>query len=276
MTSEYVVNVNESDFDYEVLLYSQNVPVLVDFWAEWCKPCKILDPLLEKLAAEGYGSFRLAMVDVDFNRNLAIRYGIRSVPTVKAFLKGQVAGEFTGIQAEIKIREFIRTLAPSPADLLLEKADSLIQNKSWADAEKTYREALELDPGLPGGLLGLTRCLLARGNGSESLQIIKSFPASHEFSLAESLRPLAEIFAINDQMAYTGDDPLEAAMWNSIRLAKRGNFPSALDGLLDILRKNKNFKNGMVRQLIIALLLVIGEENPETRRYRSEMAAILF
>ena len=276
MTSEFVVNVNESDFEYEVLLYSQNVPVIVDFWAEWCNPCQIMDPILEKLAEEGHGNIRLARVDVDFNRNLSIRYGIRTIPTIKAFFKGQVLGELSGMQSEIKLREFIHSLAPSPADFLLEKAESLIAKKSWGEAEVTYREALELDPGLPGGLIGLTRCLLARGNGSESLTILKNFPASHEFSIAETLRPLAEIYASNEQMTFTGDDPMEAAMWNAIRLAKRGNLPSALDGLLDIIRKNKHFKNGMVRQIILAILQVMGDENPETRKYRSELAAILF
>lgn len=276
MTSEFVVNVSESDFEYEVLLYSQNVPVLTEFWAEWSAPAKLMNPMLERLAEDGHGAFRLARVDVDFNRNLAIRYGIRNLPVIKAFVKGQVVGELSGAQPEINIRQFIRSLAPSPADLLLEKASSLIQDRSWPEAEKTFREALELDPGMPGGLLGLTRCLLARGNSQESLTIIKNFPASQEYTTAESLKPLAEIFASADALQYDGDDPLEAALWNCVRLARRGNLPSALDGLLEIMRKNKNFKHGTARQLIVAILEVMGDENPETRRYRNELAAILF
>lgn len=276
MSSENVLNVDEDDFEYEVLLYSQNVPVLVEFWAEWSAPSKIQSPMLEKLAEEGQGSFRVARVDVDFNRNLAIRYGIRSVPVIKAIVNEQVVGELSGAQTDGRLRQFIRTLAPSPADLLLEKASSLIQENSWSAAEETYREALEIDPGLPGGLLGLARCLLARGDSRDSLPILRRFPASPEFTTAESMRTLAEIFAQSEQTRYDGDDPLEAAMWNSVRLARRGNFPSALDGLLDILRKNKRYKNDRVRQLIVAMLEVMGEENPETRRYRSELAAILF
>ena len=231
MSSENIIHVNEGNFDYEVLAYSQNVPVLVDFWAEWCKPCKVLSPILEKLAEEGHGNIRLAKLDVDYNKSISIRYGVRSIPTVKAFLKGQVLGEFTGAIPEIKIREFIHTLAPSPADLILEKASSLLQANNWTDAEKAFEEALELDPGLPAATLGLIRCLLARGNSADSLHLIKRFPDSREFSQAEAMRPLAEIFNSNENMSYAGDDPLEAAMWNCLRLAKRGNLPSALDGL---------------------------------------------
>ncbi len=276
MTSEYVINVSETTFESEVLVFSQNIPVLVDFWAEWSTPSKILGPVLEKLADEGHGSFRLARLDVDFNKNIPVRYGIRSIPTVKAFMKGQVVAEFMGLQPEAKVREFIRTISPSPADLLIEKGGSNIREKNWKEAESTYREALALDPGMPAGLLGLARCLLARGEGVESLAILKKFPTSHEYSSAEVLLPLAEVFStINDSKINT-DNPFEAAMWNNIRLAQRGNFPAALDGFLDIIRKNKGFKRGMVHQLILAILMVVGDDDPEIRAYRAELASILF
>lgn len=277
MTSEFIINVNENTFEPEVLAYSQNVPVLVDFWAEWSAPCKILDPLLEQVTKEGQGSFRLARVDVDANKNLTIRYGIRSVPVVKAFLKGQVVAEFSGLQPEIKVREFIRTISPNPADLLVEKGSSYIREKDWQKAESAYREALSMDPGLPVGLLGLSRCLLARGEGIESLAILKRFPASHEYKNAENLLPLAQIFAGQlEAMTIPTDDPLEAAFWNSMRLARRGNFQAALDGLLDIMRKNKGYKDGMARQIILSIFQVMGDEDPDTREYRSELASILF
>ncbi len=276
MTSEYVINVSETNFESEVLAYSQNIPVLVDFWAEWSTPSKILGPLLEKLADEGHGSFRLARLDVDFNKSTPIRYGIRSIPTVKAFMKGQVVAEFMGLQPEVKVREFIRTISPSPADLLIEKGLSHIRGKNWKEAESTFREALALDPGMPAGLLGLTRCLLSRGEGTDSLAILKKFPTSHEYPSAEVLLPLAEVFSSLDESNINSDNPLEAAMWNNVRLAHRGNFPAALDGFLDILRTNKGFKKGMVHQLILAILMVIGDDDPEMRAYRTELASILF
>ena len=126
MPSDFMINVNEENFEEEVLAFSQNIPVLADFWAEWCIPCKTLDPMLERMANDANGAFRLAKIDVDFNKNLSIRYGIRTVPTVKAFIKGQVFAELTGIQPESRLKEFMRNIIPSPADLLLEKGTSLI------------------------------------------------------------------------------------------------------------------------------------------------------
>src|SRR5665648_1254144 len=103
MAADIIIDVTEADFEYEVIAYSQNIPVLVDFWATWCRPCKTLSPLLEKLAHEAVGSFRLAKVDVDANPNLALQYGIRTVPTVKAFSTAQVGGEFVGVPKEDRI-----------------------------------------------------------------------------------------------------------------------------------------------------------------------------
>src|SRR5512136_491822 len=107
MATENIINVSEADFEYEVLKFSQNVPVVVDFWADWCRPCKALSPMLEKIAHEAGGAFRLAKVDVDANPNLAILYNVRSIPMVKAFSNGQVVAEFIGLQPEDRVREFI-------------------------------------------------------------------------------------------------------------------------------------------------------------------------
>ncbi len=276
MASENVVNVSESNFENEVLAYSQNVPVLVDFWAEWSTPCKIMGPLLERLADEGHGSFRLARLDVDSNKSISIRYGIHTIPAVKAFIKGQVVAEFTGLQPEVKVREFLHTLSPSPADLLVEKGLSFIREKQWKSAESSFREAIVLDSGTPAGLLGLSRCLLARGEGVECLAILKRFPASHEYPSAEVLLPLASAFAGPESPDVSPENPLDAAMWNSIRLARRGNFPAAVDGLMDIIRRKRGYKNGLARQLILAILMVMGDDDPETRAYRAELASILF
>src|SRR5512139_3568309 len=128
MTTDNIKVVNESDFEYEVIAFSNQVPVIVDFWAEWCRPCKTLTPILEKYAVESQGSFRLAKVNVDENPNLALRFSVRSIPNVKAFRDGQVVSEFLGLQPEPRVKEFIRNLAPSQIDLLLEKGQSQLES----------------------------------------------------------------------------------------------------------------------------------------------------
>src|SRR5690554_5700182 len=137
--SGYIIDVSEGNFEYEVLAYSQETPVVVDFWAEWCVPCRMLGPLLEKLAFEAGGDFRLARVNVDENPNLARQYGVRGIPAVKAFRDGKVVAEFTGVIPEPRVREFIRQLVPSVVDLVLAKGNSLLAQGQWSQAEEAFR-----------------------------------------------------------------------------------------------------------------------------------------
>ncbi len=168
------------------------------------------------------------------NPNLAKRYNVRSIPTIKAFNQGQVVSEFTGSLPEPRVREFIRTLVPETGDLMLEKANSLLSSHQWASAEKSYRKFLESNPNHPAGLLGVVKSLLAQGNGKEAIAILRNFPASPQFNIAVTVLPLADAFVNNERNPSPIDTPLDAALQNSLRLAARGNIPAALDGLLDI------------------------------------------
>jgi putative thioredoxin len=275
MASDFIVNVNEADFEYEVLAYSQQIPVIVDFWAEWCAPCRVLGPILEKLVQEAQGSFRLAKVDVDQNNNLAARYQVRSIPAVKAFKDGRVVAEFMGVRPEPQVRAFMRGIAPSPGDLALEKGQSLLRDHQPRSAETAFRQSLENIPDQPAALLGLSRSLIFQSKYSESEQIIRNFPASREYNSAEALLPL--LTALNDlDLDSALDDPLDAAFWNAVRIIKRGNYEDAMDGLLDILRQDKHYRDGRARKLILAILELLGEEDSITLQYRSELALVLF
>ena len=270
-----IIDVSESDFEYQVISYSAQAPVVVDFWAEWCIPCRTLSPLLERLTEEARGSFRLARVNVDENPNLSLRYAVRSIPMVKAFRNGSVVSEFVGVQPESRLREFFRALAPSPADLALEKGNSLLQKSDWSGAEKVYRQALEYTPSHAAALLGLARCLLAQNRPDDAEKILTSFPTSRELPAAEGLRPLAVALLRIRHEGLSSDDPREAAYNHALRLVARGNFPAVMDGLLDVLRQDKRYRNGEVRQVLLAILDIQGE-TPLTRQYRNELASILF
>lgn len=278
MTSEFIIDVTEADFEYNVISYSQQVPVVVDFWAEWCGPCKSIGPILEKLAEQGRGKFRLAKVNVDQNANLAMRYNIRSIPAVKAFRDGTMVAEFLGAQPEGKIREFIREIAPEQSDLKLEKGLSLLDDGNAAEAEICFNESLQISPESPRARLGLIRSLLMQGDGIEANELLFDFPPSPEYSSAIRLQPLAEalIQIDNEDSFEIIDEPLEAAFHNAIRLIKLGNIEAAMDGLLEVLRTDKHFHDNQARLIFVAILEVLGEKNPITRPYRRELASILF
>jgi putative thioredoxin len=276
MTSEFIKIVTEADFEYEVIAYSNQTPVIVDFWAEWCRPCKTLTPLLEKLAEDAQGSYRLAKVNVDDNPNLALRYNVRSIPNVKAFRDGQVVSEFLGLQPEPRIKEFIRNLAPSQIDLLLEKGQSQLESMSWVDAGNSFRQFLTKSPNNPSGMLGLLKSYLMQGSYSNARQLINEFPPSSEYAHMEILRPLYEALSTEAEQENVIEDPLFAAYYNTLRLIQRGNLPAAMDGLIDILRQDKLFHNGMVRKVLLGLFEVLGDNHPLTLQYRRELAMVLF
>ena len=277
MTTDNIINVNEVNFEYEVVAYSRNIPVLVDFWAEWCQPCKALSPLLEKVVDEAGGGLRLAKVNIDQNPNLAAQFNVRSIPTVKAFIDGQVAGEFVGAQPENRLREFIgRLTPPSPLDLEIEKGQGLLAGQNWHAAESVLRKVLEQRPESSAVQLGLAKTLLAQNRAEEALELLKSIPSGREYSQAQLMLPFADCLREFKLDLLPDESSLDAIFRNSLRLAGQAKFPLALDGLLDILRENKRYRDGLVKQVILGILEVMGEEDPQTRAYRAELASVLF
>lgn len=277
MMAANIIDVTESDFEYEVMAYSQNTPVVVDFWATWCRPCKTLGPMLESIAREAEGAFRLARVDVDANPALALRFAVRSIPTVKAFSGAQVVSEFVGLIPEERLREFIAKITPpSPLTLALEKAQSLLSLHQWASAEQLFRDLVETYPDHGVSTLGLVKALLAQNKSRESLEILRNFPPSKQYQQAQQLLPYAEAAVDAQNGRLPQETELDAAFNTAIRLAGKGNFEAALDGLLDILRQERTYRNGRARLVILALLDIMGDENEITRQYRSELASVLF
>jgi putative thioredoxin len=277
MATDNKIDVNELNFEYEVIAYSRNIPVLVDFWAEWCKPCQTLSPLLVKIVDEANGGLRLAKVNIDQNPNLALQFNVRSIPTVKAFIDGQVAGEFSGIQPESRLRDFIgRLTPPSPLDLDIEKAQGQLANHKWSHAECVLRKALEQQPESVSIQLGLAKALLAQDKPEEALALLKAIPSGREYNQAQLLLPYAESLLQFKQDLLPDDNNLDAVFRNSLRLAGQGKFPPALDGMLDILRADKHFRGGLVKQVILGILEIMGEDDPQTRSFRAELATVLF
>jgi putative thioredoxin len=276
MSSEHVIDVSEEDFQQQVLLYSKETPVVVDFWAEWCGPCRMLGPILEKLAHEAQGAFRLAKLNVDENPNLSRQFNVQGIPIVKAFRNGQVVAEFTGALPEPRVREFLEKLAPSPSSLNINKGNSLLESGDWVEAADVFQEELEGNPDHPAALLGMAKSMLARGLSNEALVILRSFPTSKQYIAAEKLIPLANALVqrSNGEVDLMEGNPLAAAYNHSLRLVEMGNIPASIDGMLGVLREDKHYLNARIE--ILSLLELLGEGNPLTREYRTELASILF
>lgn len=276
MTQDFIIDVSEVDFEYEVIAYSQNVPVIVDFLAEWRPASLEMSHTLEQLAREANGAFRLAHVNIEANPNLAMLYGVRSIPTIKAFSGGDVVGEFSGPQPEERLREFIAHIQPpSPIALATQKASSLLAAERWQEAEDLLRDVMDTSEVTPGSLLGLARALLAQGKSHEALAILTSFPASRLYTHAEALLPYAtELEQLRQHPIGEDSDDISAAYWNAVRLSARGRIQAAMDGLLDILRLDK--RDTRAHRLLLSLLELLGDENPQTGIYRKELASLLF
>jgi putative thioredoxin len=275
--NEFMLDVTEATFDQDVLLRSHQQPVVVDFWAEWCGPCKILGPLLERLAIEGGGRFVLAKLNVDENPNLATRYGVQGIPAVKAFKNGQIEMEFVGAQPEALVRRFIDQVAPNELMLGVEQGRSLLLTHHWSEAEAKFRAVLAENGSNAPAALGLVESLLMQGQAQEALEILDDFPRGSEWASAEKLIPLARLLSDVDQDALVRNaDPLQAELLQAGKLILLDNLPAAMDGLLEILRQDKHYRDDLPRKIMLALFQLLGDDDELTRQYRDELASVLF
>jgi putative thioredoxin len=278
--SPQVLDVAEVDFERDVLERSATTPMVVDFWAPWCQPCRTLGPLLERLAAEHAGAFVLAKVNVDDAPNLAARYRVQSIPAVKGFRDGELIAEFVGAQPESVVREFLTSLLPTGADRLVADAADL----PAADAEARLRKALELEPRHGRALLQLARRLSERGEDAEALGFLGRVPpkgavAAEADRLAAVLRTRLE--GSGDEATLRASvnadpDDLRSRLDLGRALAARGRYEASLDELLDVIRRDVEFDDQAARRAMLDIFEVLGPHDMLTQRYRSELARILF
>lgn len=285
--SDHAYDVTVADFDQKVLAASHTVPVLVDFWADWCQPCRILKPILEKLAAEYGGRFILAKVNSDENQELSMRYGVRGIPAVKAFLGGELVDEFTGAQPEGKVREFVDQLIPSPAEPLRRQAAKARQDGEHDAALALLRHALALDPRHEAAQLDLAEGLIDTGTIDEARRMLED--------LGDRVRDAARLGALHARLAlHSGadgadaedlaqavaqrPDDLDARLKLANALALRHDYRPACEHLLEIVRRDRKWNEEAGRKTLVTLFKLLGE-HPEhealVREFRIALARTL-
>jgi putative thioredoxin len=241
-----IFDVDEAQFEQRVLERSRSLPVVVDFWAAWCGPCKQLTPALERAASARAGKVELAKLDVDANQRLSAAFRIQGIPAVKAFRDGRVAAEFTGAIPPAEVERFFDSLLPSEADELVESGD-----------ETALRRALELDPRHAGARRELGRILLRRGETDEAIELLDA--ARGDF-VADGLAARGRL---------SGDEDLAAAFeaWDA------GDSAGALERLQAALPDPE--RQDLIRRVMVAIFTELGTDHPLAREHRRRLSASL-
>ncbi|MDO8933563.1 MAG: tetratricopeptide repeat protein [Rhodocyclaceae bacterium] len=267
--TNHAYDVTVADFDQKVLAASHQAPVLVDFWAPWCQPCTILKPILEKLAAELGGQFILAKVNSDENQDLAVRYGVRSIPAVKAFVGGQMVDEFTGALPEAQIREFLEGLIPSPAEPLRQEALAAYARGDLAAARKTMAEAINLDPKNDNAYLDFVEMSLAANALDEARELLdvvadKARDTARLASLQARLQLAlagggADVPALQAAVA-DKPDALDARLQLANALAVGQDYRGAFEQLIEIVRRDRAWNEEAGRKTMLTLFNLLAAQ----------------
>ncbi len=289
--------VKDSDtarFTEDVIEASMTTPVIVDFWAPWCGPCKQLGPVLEKAVQAARGAVRLVKVNVDENQGLAAQLRIQSIPAVYAFFQGQPVDGFVGAQSESQIKSFVEHLArqsgaslgPSPVDQALEQGEAALDQGQPAAASALFGQVLQHEPENARALAGMMRCHLAAGDAAAARQMFDSLPADKTaqaafasvkaaLELAEQRPETGAIPELEARLAAEPDDH-QARFDLAVALHAAGQREAAVDALLELMRRDRAWNEEAARHQLLKFFEAWGPKDPLTQSARRRLSSLLF
>lgn len=284
-SSRYIVEATEVNFEAEVLERSLSAPVVVDFWAEWCGPCRMLGPVLEALAQEYAGKFFLAKVNTESAPSLAAEFGVRSIPAVFAVRDGQIIDSFIGALPEPRIRAWIDRLLPTPADVAVAEARAL-EPSDPAGAEAKYRSAVALAPDLVPAKIGLARVLLSLDRVGEATALMQELerrgflePEGEKLKAELALRSHASqsggVAAARVALEARPDDP-ERKLALAEALAAKGVYDEGLELCLEVVERDRRHAGEAARKTMLNIFQLLPPDSELAAEYRRRLAAALF
>jgi len=289
-----VKDISTREFVAEVIQASQEMPVVVDFWAPWCGPCKTLGPVLEKAVAATQGVVRMVKVDIDKNQQIAAQMGIQSIPAVFAFYKGQPVDGFMGNQPESMVKSWVDKLAklaggavgPSPIEEALLAADEMLAAGQLPDAQQIYAEILQHDANVAGAYAGLAKVALAEGNTEQAQEILADVPAA--LQEAKELQPVRAQLELLAQAAEAGSvgeleeavlaapDNHEKRLELAQALHAKGRSGDAIDQLIELIRRDRKWNDEAGRKQLLTIFEALGYSHELSVDGRRKLSSVLF
>ena len=283
----FVVDIQDSaHFEQQVIEASKQQPVLVDFWADWCQPCKVLIPLLTKLSEEYKGAFILAKVNADEQQELVAAAGVRNLPTVKLFKDGVMVDEFMGAKSEGELRKFLDAHVENETGNKINEALALSESGDYEQATEVLKLLNQADPSNSGVYIAIAKVYLQSGDFENCEAVLKALPANvqvtdeakkvqDELNLARATSDSPEMDELLSQLA-TEPDKHEIRVQLANQYIVSHQYEQALEALLYILMRDMNFQEGEAKAAMLKIFDILGPQEPLTRKYRTKLATLLY
>lgn len=264
------------DFQNDVIQRSFQIPVVVDFWAEWCNPCRILGPTLERLAKQANGRWALAKIDIEQYADLAMQYGIQGIPAVKLFVDGKVTNEFVGALPETAIVKWLQESLPNPLRKKIKTVQELLAAEHLKKAEKMLREILAVDPNYDDALILLATVRLFE-DWEEAEQFARRIPVTSQYvHTANAIQTLASLLHLAEHPHELPDGKGKDTYLAALSNLRNRHIDAALSQLIEVARKDRGYHDDGARKACVALFAFLGAQHELTLKYRSELSSALY